>query len=186
MPKNRLCKIFGFVFIILLPISLTGCGDLGKSAANLIYGKYGTPTSYVTPLLQGTANVSFTPYPQVTPVVDKESCTAMEGYAFRLELQIQYSLFKKLRGTTGGTSRKDMPPIIDEMRKIHSDVWALELPEGCEIFTDLQYHLGADIDQTIRALVSFRNSEPDEVMTDYFNEASAHEAVVEEILSMTN
>jgi hypothetical protein len=186
MAKKQRYRISGLLMIFLFMILTAGCEALGKSAALLISGTYEVPTPYVTPLAQGTAYISFTPYPQGSPVFDKESCTSVEGYSFRLDLQIQYDSFRELRGTTGETSRQDLPPVIDEMRKLHDDVRAMEPPAACEIYADLQYHVGAEIDQTIRAFVSFRNGEPNEVMMDYFNEAFAHEAVVEKILSMTN
>jgi hypothetical protein len=185
MPKIQHNRILGLFLMCLFMVSITSCEDLGKSAANLIYGKYEMPTPYVTPLAQGTNYLFLTPYPEGTPIFDEASCQSMAGESFRLKVLVEYQLFKTLRGTTGGTSRKDMPPTIDEMRKLHDEVLALETPAGCEIYDDLQFHIGAEIDQTIRALVSFRNSESNEVMLDYFNEASAHQIIIDKILNRT-
>jgi hypothetical protein len=181
MRKNQHTKILGVLLMVQFIILNAGCKDLGKNAANLIYGKYEMPTPYVTSLALGTNYLSLTPYPEETPIFDEESCKGFAGESFRLEVLVQYQLFNTLRGTTGGTSRKDLPPTIDEMKKLHDAVQALETPAGCDIYAELKFHIGAEIDQTIRALVSFRNSE-DDAMLDYFNEASAHMVNVEWIL----
>jgi hypothetical protein len=179
--KCRLHKISVPVLVFLASVSMAGCEEFNRFSVHLIEGTYEVPTPYITPVAGGSNYLTVTPFPEGTPILDKERCFTMEGDDYLIKSQVTYHLFKLLRGTTGEAKRKDIPAIVDEMRSLHSEIQALEPPEDCEILIEYGYHIEAEIDQTIRALIAFRNVEPDEVMLDYFNEALFHQKVVQEL-----
>jgi hypothetical protein len=170
------------VLVFLTLISMAGCEEFNRFSVHLIEGTYEVPTPYITPVARGDNYLIVTPFPEGTPTLDKERCFTMEGDDYLIKTQVTYHLFKVLRGTTGEAKRKGIPDIVDEMRNLHSEIQALEPPEDCEILIEYGYHIEAEIDQTIRALIAFRNVEPEEVMMDYFNEAFFHQKVVQELL----
>ena len=180
MAQNKLLKMALLVLAFLGMLSIAGCEEYGRRSFQLIQGTYEVPTPYITPVAQGTSHLLITPFPHGTPVFNKDRCFIL-GDAYLIELQVQYRLFEVLRGTIGEKDREDMPPIIDEMREIHGKIRSFELPSDCEILDVLRYHIEAEIDQTLRALVVFRNLEPDETMMDYFNEALFHKTVIQEL-----
>lgn len=181
MAQNKLLKIALLVLVFLGMLSIAGCEEFNRRTFQLIHGTYEVPTPYITPVSHGTSNLLITPFPHGTPVFNKDRCFTLAGDTYLIELQVRYRLFEVLRGTTGEADREDMPPIIDEMREIHGKIRALEPPSDCEILVVLRYHIEAEIDQTIRALVVFRNVEPEETMMDYFKEALFHKTVVQEL-----
>ncbi|MCJ7569693.1 MAG: hypothetical protein MUO58_19465 [Anaerolineales bacterium] len=183
MAQNKILKMALHVLVFLGMLSIAGCEEYGRRAFQLIQGTYEVPTPYITPVAHGTSHLLITPFPHGTPVFNKDRCFILGGDTYLVELHIQYRLFEVLRGTTGEKDREDLPPIIDEMSEIHGKIRALEPPSDCEILDVLRYHIEAEIDQTIRALVVFRNLEPEETMMDYFNEALFHKTVIQELFT---
>ena len=169
MAQNKLLKMALIVLAFLGMLSIAGCEEFNRRTFQFLHGTYEVPTPYITPVAHGT------------PVFNKDRCFTLAGDAYLIKLQVQYRLFEVLRGIAIEADREDMPPIIDEMREIHGKIRALEPPSDCEILVVLRYHIEAEIDQTIRALVVFRNVEPEETMMDYFNEALFHKTVVQEL-----
>lgn len=180
--QKKMLKVALLVLVFLALISMASCEEVNRFSVHLIEGTYEVPTPYITPVARGSNYLTVTPFPEGTPMFDRERCLTMEGDDYLLESRMTYQLFKVLRGTTGEAKRKEIPAIVDEMRKLHSEIQALEPPEDCEILIEYGYHIEAEIDQTIRALIAFRNVEPDDVIMDYFNEAFFHQKVVQELL----
>jgi hypothetical protein len=171
--------------LIFLTITLTaGCQDFFKRTTLLISGSYETPTPYLTPVANGTPALLVTPYPQRTPIFDGEICLTSAGNQYLLDAGLLYYTFKGLRSEANEVSREDLPPIIDEMREIHADFRALVPPSECEIIAELDLAYEAEVDQSIRGFVAFRNLEPEEVWINYYlNEALFYNQRVEELLA---
>jgi len=182
MVQDKLTRIAFLVLALFVLGSTVGCEGAARQFTLLLHGDYQVPTPYITPAARGTPHLLMTPFPQGVPPFDQEKCSTPAGDAYLREAQVLYRQFGLLRSTVGKTKRQDLPPTIDEMREIHGHFRSLELPGSCEILAALDYHMQAEVDQTIRALVAFRNLESKEVMTDYFNEASFHQAAVQHLV----
>jgi len=145
MVQNKLLRMSLLVLALLAILSGAGCKGITKRFTLLLHGTYEVPTPYITP------------FPHETPVFDKEKCATMTGRAYFTKAQALYQMFRALKGAAGKAKRKDLPPIIDEMREIHGKFHALKPPPECEIFVVLDTHIEAEMDQTIRAFIAFRN-----------------------------
>jgi len=182
MVLNKLLRIGLLVLALLAILSSAGCKEAAKRFTLLLHGTYEVPTPYITPVARGTPAAFITPFPHETPVFDKEKCATMVGEAYFTEAQALYQMFRTLKGPASKASREDLPPIIDEMREIHGKFQALKPPPECEVFVVLGTHIEAEMDQTIRAFIAFRNLEPEEAVMEYLNEALLHSRKVEELL----
>lgn len=183
MLNKPLSKVT-LLFLTFLTITLTaGCQDFFKRTTLLISGSYETPTPYLTPFANGTPAFLVTPYPQGTPILDAEKCLTLAGNEYLLDAGVLYYDFKGLRKEANEVSREDLPPIIDEMREIHSEFRALNPPSDCEILAELDLAYEAEVDQSIRGFAAFRNLEPEEVWINYYlNEALFYNDRIQEIL----
>ncbi len=183
MFKPSPSKITLLILASLMILLNTGCQTLGKRAAMLIYGEYSTPIPYITPVAQGTPHFLVTPYPEGTPVYDVDLCYTEQGSLYEIDAASLYYSFQGLLKKAGDASRQELTPIIDEMRTIHEQFRALEPPPECELLVELDYAYEAEIDQTLRAFIAFRNGEPEEIWQGYyFNEALFYDARVKELL----
>ncbi len=170
----------------LLWVSLAaGCMDLGRRTAKLLISGMDTPTPYYTPALQGTPSWAATPFPQGTPVYDQDLCQMDgEGYKYLLDIAVAYYPFDHgLRKEASESDHDELPPVIDEMKAIHSELGTLNPPPECEIMVVLDQAYEAEVDQTIRAFVAFYNAEPEEVWMDFLTEATFYNAQVKSLLN---
>lgn len=181
MVQNKLLRTCLVVLALLGILSGTGC-EATKRFTLFLHGTYEVPTPYITPVARGTPAALITPFAHETPVFDKEECATIGGETYFTKAQAFYQLFRALKGPASKASREDLPPIIDEMREIHGKFQALKQPAGCEMFVVLHTHIEAEMDQTVRAFIAFRNLEPQETMMEYLNEALLHSRKVEELL----
>ena len=181
MKNKPLNVLLSGLFLLILLLN-AGCADFFRGTTRIIAGTYDTPTPYITPATGGLPHNIVTPFPQGTPVFDTEKCLTVAGNDYLLNAEILYYTFKGLHKKANETSREDLPPIIDEIREIHEELQGLDPPSDCEMFLALDYAYKAEIDQTIRGFVAYRNLEDDEVWLDFFNEGMFFNAVVSELL----
>ena len=180
--QNKLLKTGLLVLAVLVILSGAGC-ELTKRFTLLLHGTYEVPTPYITPVARGSpAGAIIRPFPHETPVFEEKECTTTAGKTYFTEAQALYQRFRTLRAQANKASREDLPPIIDEMREIHGQSQALKPPADCEIFVVLATHIEAEMDQTIRAFIAFRNLEPEETWKGYLNEMLLHCKKIEELL----
>jgi hypothetical protein len=185
MMKTHFFKpVFLMLALLILMVS-PGCMDLFRGTTRLIEGTFDTPTPYITLMAHGTPHLHVTPYPQGTPVFDSEKCVTNEGQEYLFDAALIYYSFKELRRKANEAAREDLPPIIDEMRDVHGEFRILNPPSDCETLVELDYAYEAEVDQTIRAYVAFRNLELEDVWQDYFNEALFYNLRIQEFLNQS-
>lgn len=182
MLRNRVVRIGLPVLALMAGLLATGCTDLSKRFTLLMHGTYEVPTPYITPVARGAPAAFITPFAHETPAFLRETCATIAGKTHFTKAQAFYQVFGVLKGSAAKASREDLPPIIDEMRQVHGKFEALEAPAKCEIFVVIDTHIEAEMDQTIRAYVAFRNLEPQDTVMDYLNEALLHSKKVQELL----
>jgi len=181
---SLLGKLARWGVVLVLVCAVSGCVELGRRVSKLLSPGIDTPTPYITPALQGTDLIDATPYPQGTPVYDKEACQMDgSGYEYLLDAaSIYYPFDHGLRKQAGNADHNELPPIIEEMQAIHAEFLKLDPPLECEIMVALDMAYEAELDQTIRGFIAFHNAEEFDVWTGFLLEATFQQRQVKALL----